>query len=226
MKHVYRMRKMHFLLFALFSTCVLFAQDTKPRFYDEIQKIKKADSADKHSIPSILFIGSSSFTMWKDIKEYFPGRPIINNGFGGSTLPDLIHYIHDIVPAKNIKQVVIYCGENDLASSDSVTATKVLERFRILFTTLRNKIKDVPIVYVSMKPSPSRQLILGKIREGNKLIRQYLKTRRKTAFVDVYNEMIDDEGKPRAELFLDDNLHMNKQGYAIWQRILEPYLLK
>jgi lysophospholipase L1-like esterase len=205
---------------------VLFAQDTKPRFYDEIQKIRKADSVDKHSTPAILFIGSSSFTMWKDIKEYFPGRPIINNGFGGSTLPDLIHYIHDIVPAKNIKQVVIYCGENDLASSDSVTATKVLERFRILFTTLRNKIKDVPIVYVSMKPSPSRQLLLGKMREGNKLIRQYLKTRRKTAFVDVYNEMVDDEGKPRAELFLDDNLHMNKQGYAIWQKILEPYLSK
>jgi lysophospholipase L1-like esterase len=221
-----RMRTLHLLFIVLLSSCLVYGQVTKPPFYDEVQKIKKADSLNTQIGPSILFIGSSSFTMWKDIKEYFPGKSIINHGFGGSTLPDLIHYIHDIVPSKKIKQVVIYCGENDLASSDSVTATKVLERFRILFTILRKKIKDVPIVYVSMKPSPSRQLILGKIREGNRLIRQYLKSKRKTAFADVYSEMIDDEGKPRAEIFLNDNLHMNKQGYAIWQKILEPYLLK
>lgn len=220
------MKKFSFILIAIVFASFVSAQVSKPAFYDDVQKIKKADSLRSHSASSILFIGSSSFTMWKDVNSYFPGRNIINNGFGGSTLLDLIHYIHDIVPAANIRQVVIYCGENDLASSDSVTAGKVAERFKILFTALRNKIKDVPIAYISMKPSPSRQLLLGKMREGNKLIRQFLKSKRKTAFIDVYAEMIDDEGKPRPELFLDDNLHMNKQGYQIWQRIIEPYLLK
>jgi lysophospholipase L1-like esterase len=77
-----------------------------------------------------------------------------------------------------------------------------------------------------MKPSPSRQLLLSKMINGNELIKKYLSSKKRTSYVDVYKEMIDDEGKPRPDLFLDDNLHMNKTGYAIWHKFIEPHLLK
>jgi lysophospholipase L1-like esterase len=121
---------------------------------------------------------------------------------------------------------VIYCGENDLASSDTITANLVFNRFRQLFTIIRNQYPKAKVTYISMKPSPSRQLLLSKMISGNEMIKKYLSSKKGTSYVDVYKEMIDDEGKPRTDLFLDDNLHMNKTGYTIWQKSIEPHLLK
>jgi lysophospholipase L1-like esterase len=202
------------------------AQDTKPPFWEDIQAFKKQDSDHFPGTNKILFVGSSSFTKWTDVQSYFPAYPVINRGFGGSTLPDQVRYIKDVVFPYRPKQIIIYCGENDLASSDTVTAKMVYTRFRQLFTLIRNKLSNVSIIYISMKPSPSRQLLLGKMREGNMLIRNFLRTKKNTGYVDVYKEMIDDEGKPVADLFLEDNLHMNKKGYVIWQKAIQPYLKK
>jgi lysophospholipase L1-like esterase len=213
------------LLFSLLSPVITDAQD-RPAFWNDIQNFKKQDSANFPGTNKILFVGSSSFTNWKDVQSYFPAYPIINRGFGGSTLQDQVRYVKNVVFPYKPKQIIIYCGENDLASSDTITAKMVFNRFVYFFNLIRNKFPNVPIAYISMKPSPSRQLLMPKMREGNKLIRNYLKTKKQTAFIDVYKDMIDDEGKPIAELFGEDNLHMNKKGYTIWKRAIEPYLKK
>ncbi|MFI5130936.1 MAG: GDSL-type esterase/lipase family protein [Chitinophagales bacterium] len=214
------------LLVLFFLTNLTHAQQPKPAFWNDIQNFKKQDSTHFPGTSKILFIGSSSFTNWKDVQDYFPSYPIINRGFGGSALVDQIRYVKDVVFVYKPKQIIIYCGENDLASSDTVSARTVYNRFRQLFNLIRNKFPNVPILYVSMKPSPSRQLLMPKMREGNALIQKFLKTKKQTGFIDVYKDMIDDEGKPRPELFLDDNLHMNKSGYAIWKKAIELYLKK
>lgn len=212
------------LLFLL--PAILFSQEGKPPFYDDIQAFKKQDSIKAPPKNAILFIGSSSFTMWKDVQSAFPKHTIINRGFGGSTLADQLRYVDDIVYPYAPGQVVIYCGENDLAASDTVTGTTVFQRFRKLFRLIRTKYPRVSIVYVSMKPSPSRMMLLQKMRDGNELIRNFLRSKKKTAYIDVYSEMVDGEGRPYADLFLQDNLHMNKKGYTIWTRLIEPHLLK
>jgi lysophospholipase L1-like esterase len=220
------MHKLKVLLLSLFSAVILFAQETKPAFWDDIQAFKKKDSVSFPGTNKILFVGSSSFTKWTDVQSYFPAYPIVNRGFGGSSLPDVIRYREDVIFKYKPRQIIIYCGENDLASSDTVTAKTVYNRFMQLFNFIRKNQPNVPVAYVSMKPSPSRQLLMGKMREGNAMIRAFLKTKKQTSFIDVYKDMIDDEGKPRPELFGDDNLHMNKSGYAIWKKSIEPYLKK
>jgi lysophospholipase L1-like esterase len=220
------MKKIKLFLFLFLVASIVQAQEQKPPFWDDIQAFKKQDSIHFPGTNKILFVGSSSFTMWKDVQDYFPKYAIINRGFGGSTLLDQLKYINDVVFRYRPRQIIFYCGENDLASSDTVTARMVFNRFRQWFDLVRKKFSRVTIVYISMKPSPSRQLLLGKMREGNMLIGNFLKQQKHTGFVDVYKEMIDDEGKPIKELFLEDNLHMNKKGYAIWQKLIEPYLLK
>ncbi|RYG40477.1 MAG: G-D-S-L family lipolytic protein [Chitinophagaceae bacterium] len=194
-------------------------------FAKEIAEFKKQDSAHYPAAGQILLIGSSSFTRWTDVQDYFPSYPILNRGFGGSTIPDVTLYVEDVVFRYAPKQIIVYCGENDMVS-DTVTAEVVLNRFKQLFTTIRSRLQRVPIVYISMKPSPSRELIQGKVREGNALIRAFLKKQKRATFIDVYKEMIDDEGKPMPDLFVEDNLHMNKKGYAIWQKMMEPHLMK
>ena len=217
--------KIKLVLLLLLFVNVLDAQVKAP-FWEDIEAFKRQDSISFPPKNAILFIGGSSFTNWRDVQAYFPSYKIINRGFGKSTLLDQIRYVNDIVFPYKPKQIVIYCGENDLASSDTVSARTVYNRFRQLFNLIRAKFPNVPLLYVSMKPSPSRVLLMPKMREGNKLIMDFLKTKKQTGFIDVYKDMIDDEGKPRQELFLDDNLHMNKTGYAIWKKEIEPYLKK
>ena len=196
-----------------------------PPFWNDIQNFKKQDSVSFPPGNAILLIGSSSFTKWTDVQDYFPGYTIVNRGFGGSTLLDEIFYVNDIVFPYQPKQIIIYCGENDLASSDTVTAAMVLDRFKQLFQMIRNK-TEAPIAYISMKPSPSRRHLFTKMREGNQLIKDFLATQKNTAFIDVHQKMLDSTGEPMPEIFLDDSLHMNAKGYAIWKKEMEPYMQK
>lgn len=202
------------------------AQDTTLPYYKEIQAIKKLDSISFPPKHSILFTGSSSFTNWKDVQDYFPRQTIINRAFGGSSFPDLIRYYGDVILPYKAKQLVIYCGENDLAASDTVTAQLVFERFKKLFNIIRKNDPAVSLAFVSIKPSPSRRHLWPKVEEANKFIKNYLSTKRKTAFIDVYHPMLNKDGTVMSEIFLEDSLHMNAKGYKIWQKIIKPYLIK
>jgi lysophospholipase L1-like esterase len=213
---------------AAFFLCaaVAVAQAVMPPFWSEIQAFKKQDSVQAPPQHAILFVGSSSFQKWTDVQDYFPGYPVINRGFGGSSLPDVIRYATDIIIPYHPKQVIIYCGDNDLAASDTVSAGLVYQRFVKLFTLIRNQLPKTSVVFVSIKPSPSRMHLMPKMKEANALIKKYLETKRRTAYVDVYHTMLQPDGKPKPELFVADSLHMNDNGYHIWQQQLKPVLLK
>jgi len=214
-----------FLVF--FIGCLYFANAQQhPPFWKEIQEFKTQDSLAFPEPNQILFAGSSSFTKWTDVQDYFPGFPIINRGFGGSSLTDLIRYANDIILPYQPRQIVIYCGENDFAANEQVSAAEVAKRFYLLFSIIRKKYKKLPVVYVSMKPSPSRIQLMQKFDSANYMIKQFLKKRPRTAFADVYHAMLQKDGTVKQEIFLKDNLHMNSKGYQIWQQILRPYLKK
>lgn len=209
----------------VFLICAQAMQAQDPPFYGEIQAFKKKDSAQMPPKSAILFVGSSSFNYWKDVQQYFPNHTIINRGFGGSSLPDVIRYANDIIFPYQPKQVVIYCGENDIATQNA-TPEQVLERLKTLVDMIRGKFNNIPIAFVSIKPSPSRAHLMPVMVAANRMIKEYLATLSNTVFIDVYSKMLTDEGKPNPEIFTDDNLHMNVKGYAIWKQAIEPYLMK
>ena len=222
----YFMKK--FTLFISFCISVfslkIFVQQ-KP-FYNEIQAFKIEDSLNPPPQHAILFTGSSSFRKWTDVQAYFPGYKIINRGFGGSTLPDVIYYANDIIFPYHPKQIVIYCGENDFAADSTLPADSVFERFKTLYKLIRAKMKDVPIAFVSIKPSPSRRQYWSKMIESNTMIKDYLSKQQHASFINVYDLMLNSYNEPKPEIFLSDSLHMNKKGYAIWQKAIQPYLIK
>ena len=195
-------------------------------FIEEIREFRAEDSLHFPPRKANLFIGSSSFRMWRSMQNDFPDHKIINRGFGGSSLPDVIRYVNDVVYPDHPKQVVIYCGENDLASSDTVSAATVASRFQELFGLIRAKYKKVPVVFISIKPSPSRAHLIPKMIEANRLIREFLNTQKKTKYIDVFSRMLNADGKPNSALFLDDMLHMKPSGYAIWIEEIRPVLKK
>ena len=211
---------------SFFLGAAVFAQTVVPPFWVEIQAFKKGDSVQPPPKHAILFVGSSSFQKWTDVQAYFPNDTIINRGFGGSSLPDLIRYADAVIVPYQPKQVVIYCGDNDLAASDTVTAQTVYQRFVQLFGIIRSQLPQTAIAFVSIKPSPSRAQLMPKMKEANALIKAFLQTKPKTAFVDIFSPMLLPDGRPKPELFLEDSLHMNANGYKIWQKELQPVLLK
>jgi lysophospholipase L1-like esterase len=213
-------------LLVFFCTRTLLAQKQQAPFASEIQAFKKEDSLAFPPANAILFTGSSSIRLWKNIDSSFPGYTIINRGFGGSTLPDVIRYADQVIFPYKPKQVIIYCGDNDLASSDTVTAQTVFRRFRQLFKQIRTRMPGVDIAYISIKPSPSRAHLIPKVNQANTLIKAYLQKQKRAHFINVYSAMLDRNGKPKEALFLEDRLHMRPEGYALWQRLIRPYLLK
>ena len=220
------MRKLFQLVIGCFSSVVALAQAATTPFWNEIQSFRREDSLQTPPKRAIVFTGSSSFKNWTDVQDYFPGYPIINRGFGGSTFPDVIRYADDVIFKYNPKQVVIYCGDNDLASSDTVSAQTVFRRFESLFTLIRSRLPKTSVVFVCIKPSPARLHLMPKMEEANALIRNFLKQHQRTAYVDVRRPMLQANGRPKPELFRDDSLHMNATGYQIWQQQLKPVLLK
>jgi lysophospholipase L1-like esterase len=195
-------------------------------FANEIATFKSQDSAAMPPKNAILFVGSSSFTKWTDIQAYFPDKKVINRGFGGSTLPDVIRYADDIIFPYQPKQVVIYCGENDLASGDDVTAGTVYQRFQQLYNIIHSKLPKANITYIAMKPSPSRRNIWGPIMAANGMIRDFLSEKDNAYYIDVYYPMLSKGTETHASYFTSDSLHMNEKGYKLWQYILEPYLVR
>lgn len=198
----------------------------EPPFWNEIATFKKRDSIRPAAQNAILLVGSSSFARWRDVGNYFPGYTIVNRGFGGSTLVDVIRYTYDVILPYKPRQVLVYCGENDLASADSISVNEVVQRFKTLYGMIRQNLPDAVIGFVSIKPSPVRARIQGKVKEANKQIKDFLKKQKKSQFIDVYTKMLDSNGRMREELYVEDRLHMKPEGYAIWKTVIEPYLLK
>lgn len=215
------MRKLTLVLLFLMAFIILKAQEAP--FDKEIQQFKKLDSINFPPKNAVLFIGSSTFTKWIDVQNYFPEHVIINRGFGGSSLPNLISYVQDIVYPYQPKQVVIYCGENDF-TEPGTTSEIVVDRVKKLFELIRVAHPKVQIAYISITPSPSREKYLSQMIETNKMLRAIIAKMKRTTFINTFDAMLNPDGTIMKDIFLSDNLHMNAKGYTIWQGIIEPYL--
>jgi lysophospholipase L1-like esterase len=193
-------------------------------FIREIEAFRKADAVNAPPERPILLIGSSSFTKWTTVAADFPGRRILNRAFGGSSLPHLIQYADDVIFRYEPRQILIYCGENDLTGGPQVTADSVLQRFLRLMALIRTRLPRVPVVFLSLKPSPSRQALLPAMREANRLIAARIRKMRRTRYLDVHNPMLNADGSMKEEIYVSDRLHMNRKGYEIWIPLIRPIL--
>lgn len=194
-------------------------------FLSEVNAFSKIDSIRAQPPNAILLIGSSSFTIWKDVEAYFPGYSFINRAFGGSSLTHQIEYVDKVVYRYQPKQILIYCGENDIAASHEITADSVLNRFVRLHQLIREKYPEVRISFVSIKPSPVRAEFLPTVVKANSLIADFCSRNKQTEYIDVFSSMLKSDGSPNDEIFIADRLHMNSKGYIIWANIIRPYLI-
>jgi lysophospholipase L1-like esterase len=196
----------------------------KPPFWNDVQTIKAYDKIYSPPQHPILFIGSSSIRLWVDFTKSFKDYTVLNRGIGGAITTDIDRYLEDIAFPYVPKQIVLYVGENDLLKSPD--AETVFADFKTLYSHLRTKLPVTPLVYIAIKGSPSRAQYQDKAKKANQLISTFLKKEKNAVFVDIYQPMLDKDGKMQPQLFKEDLLHMNGTGYKIWNKLVIPHLIK
>lgn len=202
-------------------SCLIPAQ-AQQNFKKEVDGIqKKYESKWDGSKPTIVFTGSSSIRMWKDVQQMFPGHQIVNTGFGGSQTSDLLYYVYDLIYRYHPKKVFIYEGDNDIAAGKS--ADVIMTEMEELVRRIHEFDPKMEIVLISPKPSIARWDLRGKYQRLNKRLKLWADETPKLQYVDVWDVMVD-QNKLNRDLFLEDGLHMNAKGYALWQNAMKAYV--
>jgi lysophospholipase L1-like esterase len=171
---------------------------------------------------AVLFVGSSSIRLWTTVAQDFPNVPVINRGFGGSELADSVFYADRIVLPYHPRVVVLFAGTNDIWSGKSPEA--VAADFKAFRTKLHTALPETKLLFLAINYSPSRTRVQAQMRTANQLIAADCGTDPRCTFVDVCAPMLDAQGQPQPQYFREDMLHMKPSGYAIWTRVLTPYL--
>ncbi|MBN2131408.1 MAG: hypothetical protein JW741_18045 [Sedimentisphaerales bacterium] len=190
------------------------AQDPT-RFEGEIEAFESTDLASLPPADPILFVGSSSIRMWTDVAAAFPDYPVMNRGFGGSHMSDLLYYFDRVVAAYDPALILVYEGDNDLTGGKSVD--QVYVDYVAFVERVRKQLPHADVAFISVKPSPSRAQYLDVMQQLNAHLEILAADDPSLWYVDVFTPMLDDTGQPLASLFLSDMLHMNAAGYALWE---------
>ena len=193
------------------------------RYASEIDAFDAADRANPPAAGGIVFVGSSTIRLWSSLADDFGGLPVINRGFGGSTFPEALHYLQRTVVRYHPRTVVVYEGDNDLAGGR--TPQQIAVDYRTFVRGVRDSLPNARIVFLAIKPSPSRWKLESQRQEANRLVRAIVAKDANQTFVDVGTPMIDpSSGHARPALYRADSLHMTPAGYAIWRATVAPVL--
>jgi lysophospholipase L1-like esterase len=184
----------------------------------------EAREAEQPLVPGgILFTGSSSIRFWKTLAEDFPGRVVINRGFGGSQISDLIGYFDRLVVPGQPAQIVIYSGTNDMNAGEP--PEQVLADLATLSGMIRVALPEAKVAWISAAPNPARWDQREAQMRFNAWAAVYC-AREGYDFISVWAPMLGAGGEPTREIYVADGLHMNAAGYAIWREVVEPYLIE
>ncbi len=213
------MRYLFFLL--LFVTAFAKAQGPL-RFADEIAAIqKKYDTLWDASKETIVFTGSSSIRVWKDLESLFPGHQIVNSGFGGSQASDLLAYADDLILRFKPEKIFIYEGDNDISSEKKTK--EIMADISGIISKIRQQNKEALIVLIAAKPSIARWYLKRSYKRLNRKLKRLAKKDTKLQFADVWRPMLDGKNV-KTDIFIEDGLHMNAKGYIIWYDVIKSHI--
>jgi lysophospholipase L1-like esterase len=187
-----------------------------------IEAYEASDVENRPAPDSIVFVGSSSILFWDTLSGDMAPMPVLNRGFGGSVIVHATHFADRIVLPYEPSAIVLYAGDNDVAFGLSADCT--FRDFEAFVERVHAAAPDTPVYFISIKPSPSRMHLWGEMRRGNQLIEARTATDPALHFIDVSDAMLDEQGQPITELFLEDELHLNAAGYQLWTSIVRPRL--
>lgn len=190
------------------------------RWEKEIAAFEKQDAANPPPKGAVLFTGSSSIRLWKSLPADFPGVTIINRGFGGSEIEDVTRFAPRIIFPYAPKTIYLRSGGNDLWRGKSVE--RVFADFKEFVATVHAKLPETDIVFISHSPSKARWKQATDTKALNQLVADYIKDKPRLRYIETYDLVLGPDGRPRPELFIEDQLHFNEEGYKLLAERVRP----
>jgi lysophospholipase L1-like esterase len=172
----------------------------------------------------IIFTGSSTIRRWTTLAADFPGFHVVNRGFGGSQLEDSVYFAGRIIVPREPAAVVIFAGSNDINAGK--TPERVAEDFKAFVGKVRSHLPKTAINFIEITSSPKRWDQRDKVIEANRLIRAICEETPGVKFIPVREKFLGANGEPKEELFAEDHLHPNEEGYKILTDAIRPFLPK
>jgi lysophospholipase L1-like esterase len=178
---------------------------------------------DKENPPrkqSVVFVGGSSIRRW-NLDAHFPNKRVVNRGFGGARSADVLLYVDRIVTKYDPSAVVVYAGGNDIGGrrkETRTTAETVYENIVELCRRVHTVQANTPILFISIKPSIKKWEFWPEMRRANLLIKKYADETPLVEYVDIVPSMLDEQGLPKADMFVEDGGHLNESGYRVWSQ--------
>lgn len=191
------------------------------RWESAIQAFEQADAENSPEPGGVVFIGSSSVRRW-DLEKSFPGKGYVNRGFGGSQMSDAVRYVDRILAERSPDTIVLYEGDNDIGRGKSPDT--VVADFEAFVRKSRDRLPEVRIIFIAVKPSLSRWDKIDLVRDVNSRIRTMADDDPLLVFADIDTPMIGPDGEPRPELYVEDGLHLTEEGYAVWTGVIGPLI--
>ncbi len=191
------------------------------RYEKNMESFAELDRQQPPKPGGILFVGSSTIRIW-NLEESFPGLNALNRGFGGSQYSEAVYYFDRVILPYHPATMVIYDGDNDVAHGKS--PEWVFADFEALMRRIRFSLPETRVIVLSIKPCPARWPLWDKMQQVNTMIKEYVQKHERMFFVDSTAQILGPDGKPRADLFQKDGLHLNEQGYAVFSALVKPLL--
>lgn len=198
-------------------------ENEESRWEATIQRFEEADKTNPPPKNAILFVGSSSIVFWRTLAEDMAPLPVINRGFGGSQMFELNQFRDRIVVPYEPRAVLVYEGDNDVASGKS--PDEILAEYRDFVGHLQEKLPDADVFFIAVKPSVLRAHMWPTMVEVNERLQALADEHEHVQFLDTSSPLLTDEGKPDPDVLVADNLHMNAIGYARWTAVVKPVLV-
>lgn len=209
------------LAIALFTVGAARADEPVSKWEKEIAGIEKRLKDAPPKSGGVVFAGSSSIRLW-DLKKSFPDRGFTNVGFGGTEIRDSTAFATRILLPYEPSAIVFYAGDNDIANKR--TPQQVADDFAEFAKAIHAKLPKCRILFVAIKPSPSRWALYETQTEANALVKAAIAKDERLGYLDVVAPMLGKDGEPKAELFEKDRLHLNAKGYELWTGLVEKAL--
>ena len=185
------------------------------RWEETIQRFEAADVANPPAKGGVLLVGGSNARRWTDVAERFPAQTVLNRGFGGAQLADVLHFADRIVVPYAPKTILLNAGGNDLSAGQ--TPEQIRDVARVFAAKIRAALPGTRIVYLSLPPvlrAAGLPDALATIKKLNGLLATLAAEEKNLEFVDLFPAFLGADGQSRAELFVEDGTHFSAAGYV------------
>ena len=221
-----------FLLSNLSCSPLIKYSQSNLQFEEEVSLLESLDFEQKAGEEDLLFIGSSSIRLWDNIQVDMYPYSSVKRGYGGAHFYDLVHFSERLVKNHSPKAILIFVA-NDITGSNDFTNLvgdlsphEVKRLFRYNYKLIRCIHKQTPIFLIETTPTPKRWKVWKKILQANKKLERFCKQEPNLYFISTRDKFIGADGLPIKSLFLNDELHLNFDGYKLWSSLIKSKLME